>query len=165
MSAVTERTRENSAASYGVLALFLVMSFATASFGAMFAPDSWYVGLVKPSWNPPNWLFGPVWTVLYALNAIAAWRVYRRGNSLIPISVWILHLIPNALWSMFFFGMHRMDYALIDIVVLLCAIVTSAVLFFRHDRIAGLLMIPYFLWVSFATLLNWTLMGLNLDAF
>jgi translocator protein len=165
MNAVTEQSRVSSASSYGVLALFLVMSFATASFGTMFPPDSWYTSLVKPSWNPPNWLFGPVWTVLYAMNAVAAWRVYRRGSSLIPISVWILHLVPNALWSMFFFGMHRMDYALVNIVVLLCTIVTTAVLFFRQDRIAGLLMVPYFLWVSFATFLNWTLMSLNLNAF
>ena len=139
--------------------------FATAAFGSSFPPDEWYRSLQKPAWNPPSWLFGPVWTVLYVLNALAAWRVYLAKDHGLAIGVWVLHLIPNALWSYFFFGMKRMDYALVDITLLLCGIVTTIVLFYRRDKLSGLMLVPYFLWVSFASVLNWTLMSMNLDAF
>lgn len=148
--------------SAAALAIFLAAAFLTAAFGAMFTPGAWYASLAKPEWNPPSWLFGPVWTVLYFVNAVAAWRVWRTGHSKVAIVAWFLHLIPNALWSYFFFGLHRIDWALIDIILLNFAIVAVIALFYRRDKVAGLLMLPYLAWVSFAGFLNWTLFSLNL---
>lgn len=142
--------------------IFLAAVFLTAAFGAMFAPGVWYLSLVKPEWNPPSWLFGPVWTLLYFVNALAAWRVWRAGHSKVAITVWFLHLIPNALWSYFFFGLHRLDWALVDIILLNFAIIAVIALFYRRDKIAGWLMLPYLAWVCFAAFLNWTLFSLNL---
>jgi translocator protein len=150
-----------SARIYSALAIFIAAAFLTAAFGAMFAPGAWYVGLIKPTWNPPSWLFGPVWTVLYLANAVAAWRVWRTGRSEVAVTAWFIHLLPNALWSWFFFGLHRLDWALIDIIVLLSGIVAVTTLFYRRDKLAGWLMLPYLAWVSFAALLNWTLYSLN----
>jgi translocator protein len=149
--------------SFAALAICLAAAFLTAAFGAMFVPGAWYANLIKPDWNPPAWVFGPVWTILYLANAIAAWRVWRCGHSHVAVSAWFLQLVPNALWSYFCFGLHRLDWALIDIVLLDVAIVAVIALFYRHDRIAGWLMLPYFAWVSFAAFLNWTLFSLNLN--
>jgi translocator protein len=146
---------------YLPLAIFLIAAFATAAFGAQFMPGSWYASLNKPSWNPPSWIFGPVWTVLYALMAVSAWRVFCKNGLRAPVWIWFLQLLPNALWSYFFFGARRMDWALIDICLLLFLIATTIALFFRVDRIAAYLLVPYFCWVSFASVLNWTLYSLN----
>ena len=153
------RLNKRSAAAF---AIFLAAVVLTAVFGAQFAPGAWYASLIKPVWNPPSWLFGPVWTLLYLANAIAAWRVWRRGHADAAIIVWFLHLIPNALWSYFFFGLHRLDWALIDIVLLNLAIIAVIALFYRRDKLAGWLMLPYLAWVAFAGFLNWTLFSLNL---
>jgi translocator protein len=117
--------------------------------------------LVKPSWNPPSALFGPVWTMLYFLNAVAAWRVLRAGHGGVAIAVWLVHLLPNALWSYLFFGLHRMDWALLDIVLLVFSIITVMTLFYRRDKWAAILLAPYLAWTSFAAFLNWTLFSLN----
>lgn len=143
------------------LAGFLLISYSVAVIGATFTPGAWYAGLIKPSWNPPSWLFGPVWTLLYGMIAVAAWRVWRVKDSQLALCMWALQLLPNALWSYLFFGAHRMDYALVDITFLLVGIVATMGLFAQRDRIAALLMLPYLAWVSFATLLNWTLLRLN----
>jgi translocator protein len=142
--------------------LFLLAVMLTAVFGSLFTPGSWYTTLAKPSWNPPSYLFGPVWTTLYLLNAIAAWRVLRAGHAGVAITVWLVHLVPNALWSYLFFGLHRMDWALLDIVLLVFSIITVMTLFYRRDKLAALLMFPYLVWTSFAAFLNWTLLGLNI---
>lgn len=147
-----------------VFGLCLLAVSLTAGIGAMFGPSAWYDALVKPAWNPPNWIFGPVWTALYLLNAIAAWRVWRVGQSRLALSAWAIHLVPNALWSYLFFGAKRIDWALVDIILLCFSIVTVITLFFRRDRIAALMMVPYLLWVGFATVLTWTLFSLNLNA-
>jgi translocator protein len=137
--------------------------FLTATFGASFRPGDWYMSLVKPSWNPPSWVFGPVWTVLYLMNAAAAWRVGRLPDSRFALGAWLLHLVPNALWSFFFFGMHRIDWALLNITLLAFSIVSVMTLFYRRDRIAAWLLLPYLLWVGFAGVLNWTLFSLNIS--
>ena len=148
--------------SVAAFAIFLAAVVLTAVFGAQFAPGPWYASLVKPDWNPPSWLFGPVWTILYLANAIAVWRVWRRGEKDVAIVVWFLHHIPNALWSYFFFGLHRLDWALVDIILLNLALIAVVALFYRRDKIAGWLMLPYLVWVAFAGFLNWTLFSLNL---
>lgn len=145
------------------LAVFLVLSFSAAAFGASFPPGEWYAGLDKPPWNPPSWLFGPVWTVLYLLIAVSAWRIWKRFGceAKAALAAWGVQMVLNALWSWLFFGLHRMDVAFAEIMALWIAIAATIILFWRRDHVAGALLVPYLLWVSFATALNWALWQLN----
>jgi translocator protein len=145
---------------------WLVVTFAAAAVGARFLPDAWYARLTKPSWNPPNWLFGPVWTVLYILMASAAWLVWRKygiAGALLPLAFFVLQLALNSAWSWLFFGRHRIAVALVDLAVLWVAILITLVLFWNRETLAGALLLPYLAWVTFAGVLNWTLWKLNLQ--
>jgi translocator protein len=161
---VVNPTEQSARSSVTLLFVCLGAVLLTALFGASFKPGDWYSELVKPSWNPPNWIFGPVWTALYIMNAIAAWRIARLPEARFAFGAWLLHLVPNALWSFFFFGLHRIDWALLDITLLAFSIVTVMALFYRRDKIAAALLLPYLAWVCFAGVLNWTLFSLNLSA-
>ena len=125
---------------------------------------TWYQALQKPSFNPPDWVFAPVWTTLYVFMAIAGWRVWRsertesRQKGLIVFAV---QLGLNLAWSFLFFGLQRIGLALVEIVILLLAICANTILLWRVDRFAGALFVPYVLWVSFATVLNAALWRLN----
>jgi translocator protein len=146
------------------LAGWLLLCFAAAALGALFPPDAWFVQLQKPAWQPPNWLFGPVWTTLYAMMAVAAWLVWRRhgfSHASGPLTLFLVQLAFNAAWSPVFFGMRQPGLAFIVIVVLLTLIVATTVAFWRHQRAAGMLLLPYLVWVSFATLLNWAIWRMN----
>jgi tryptophan-rich sensory protein len=147
------------------LVVFLVVVFIAASFGAIFQPGAWYAGLEKPAFNPPNWVFAPVWTVLYVLMAVAAWLVWRERGSVaaaaVPLAAWLVQLVLNALWSWLFFGQHEMGLALVDITALWFAIVVTIALFWRVNHLASWLLVPYLAWVSFAMLLNAALWRLN----
>ena len=143
---------------------WLAISFAAAVIGSRFMPGEWYAALAKPAWNPPNCLFGPVWTVLYILMGVAAWLVWRRagfGGASAALSLFIVQLVLNALWSYLFFGQQRLDFALWDIIALLATILVVTLLFWRLDRVAGALMLPYLAWVGFASILNFVLWRLN----
>ena len=127
-------------------------------------PGVWYADLAKPAWNPPNWIFAPVWTFLYLLMGVAAWIVWRRvgwtrGRG--PLGVFVLQLVLNFTWSWIFFGAHLMGWALVEIVVLWLAILLTIVLFSRRSVTAAALLVPYLLWVTFATALNAALWRLN----
>lgn len=127
-------------------------------------PGAWYAALEKPSWNPPSWVFGPVWTLLYILMAVAAWRVWRIGGWKArsrELGAYLMQLALNAAWTPLFFGLQRPGLALVDIVMLLAAACWTALLFKRVDRLAAGLLVPYLAWLSFATLLNATLWWLN----
>ena len=146
---------------HGALILlgFIAAAFLAAVPAGIWPPAEWYLSIAKPSWNPPAWVFGPVWSTLYVLMGVAAWRVWRgahaeRGTAL---SLWWTQLALNALWSPLFFGMRRLDFALLEILVLLAAIVATARAFWRIDRAAGVLLAPYIAWVAFAAFLNFTL--------
>ncbi len=143
------------------LAGFLVIVFGIAMLGAFAKPDAWYDALAKPSFNPPAWVFAPVWTVLYAAIAVAGWRIHARCGWTRPMKWWAAQLALNGAWSPLFFGMHGITAALADIVVLLIAVMVTAALFFRRDRIAGWLMLPYAAWVAFATVLTASIWFLN----
>ncbi|UCH76052.1 MAG: tryptophan-rich sensory protein [Rhodospirillales bacterium] len=126
--------------------------------------DTWYRALDKPAFNPPDWVFPIVWTALYVMMAIAAWRVWRRApirTTWPALSAFAVQLTLNLAWSFLFFGLQRIELALAEIVVLLLAIAVSARLFWRIDRWAGALMAPYFLWVCYATALNAALFLIN----
>lgn len=150
-----------------VLLGFLALSLAFSAMGGAFTASSiasWYPMLVKPSFNPPNWIFGPVWSLLYVMMAVAAWRVWRQvgwragGQSL---ALYLVQLIVNLAWSVLFFGLQRPDLALIDCLLLLVLILFTALSFWRHDNWAAVLMLPYAAWVAFAALLNSAIVVLN----
>ncbi len=171
-----QQTKPSGIPAWLVLVAFLVLSGAVAAIGGRFSPGPQYLQLNKPSWTPPGWLFGPVWSVLYTAMAIAAWRIWKLWAGKGPDSAqpdkprdaikWALlayfvQLALNALWSPLFFGLLRFDLALVCIVAMLAAILTTIVLFWRHDRIASMLLWPYLAWVSFATVLNASIWSLN----
>lgn len=143
---------------------WLALCFGAAAVGARFLPGEWYAQLVKPSWNPPNWVFGPVWTTLYAMMAIAAWRVWQRGGWMRqrgPLGWFLLQLGFNAAWSYLFFGKQQIFLAFIDIVALWTALLLTLLAFWRVRPVSGLLLVPYLAWVTFATALNFALWRLN----
>jgi tryptophan-rich sensory protein len=149
------------------LAGFVALCFVVAAAGGAVTATSvgtWYAGLAKPAFNPPDWVFGPVWTALYLMIAVAGWRVWRRrseSGAWLSLGAWGLQLSLNLSWSMLFFGAQMIGAALAEIAVLLAAILITAALFWRIDRIAGALLIPYAAWVGFATVLNAALWRLN----
>jgi benzodiazapine receptor len=155
------------------LAAFILVCLAAGGIGsAVTAPaiPTWYAGLNKPSFTPPNWLFGPVWTALYIMMAVAAWLVWRKPAGAMPLPksqylvVFALQLELNVLWSMIFFGLRSPAGAFADIIALWCAIVATIVLFSRVSLWAGALLIPYLAWVSFAAALNFAVWRLNAGA-
>jgi translocator protein len=140
--------------SYPLLAVFLVIVFAAAAVGWFYPPGDWYADLWKPSWTPPNWLFGPVWTVLYVLIAIAGWMIFSQPDPASAKYLWISQLILNALWSWLFFGLHNTWLALLDIVALVACIAVLVIVSYQRQRVASWLLLPYLIWVAYASTLN-----------
>jgi tryptophan-rich sensory protein len=143
---------------------WLGLCFAAAGTAAFVSTDGWYDGINKPEWNPPTWVFGPAWTLLYITMAIAAWLVWREGGWRVQgraLGLFVLQWVFNALWTPLFFGMHRSGLALIDILALWLTILATLIAFWRVRRAAGLLMLPYLAWVTFATALNFAIWRLN----
>lgn len=122
---------------------------------------NWYADLVKPSWTPPDWVFGPVWSVLYLSMAVAAWLVWRHDDVAVQMTLFGIQLLLNALWSWLFFGLHSPSAASVDIVLLWTAIAATTVVFWRRSTAAGILFVPYLVWVSFACVLNLAIWRLN----
>lgn len=152
---------------YAVLAGFLVASFSVAAIGGAATASSvgtWYQTLQRPAWNPPNWIFGPVWTLLYILMSVAAWRVWCRAEAATAQSSlrWFAaQLVLNLLWSLLFFGLRSPGLAFVEVLVFWAVLVVMLSQFWRADRIAGALWAPYVAWVSFASVLNGTIWWLN----
>jgi benzodiazapine receptor len=147
----------------GLLA-FLALCFAAASTGALFRPGRWYENIAKPRWRPPNWLFGPVWAVLYVMIAVSGWLVWKRAGlsgGAVPLAIYLAQLALNAAWSGLFFGLRRPDLAFAEICLLWLSIVATIAAFAGVDHLAALLLVPYLLWVTFASLLNFELWRLN----
>lgn len=156
----------------GILIGLILLCQAAGALGALTTDTgqgSWYLGLIKPPFNPPGWVFGPVWVTLYTLMGIAAWRVWRKGargeapaaavrGALIAFG---LQLVLNALWTPVFFGAGMLLVALGVIIAMLAAIGWTIKRFWPIDRAAGWMLVPYALWVSFATVLNASLWWLN----
>jgi translocator protein len=143
------------AAELGVLFLFFALALGGGLIiGIVITPGVWYATLDKPSFNPPNWIFAPVWTTLYIMIAIAGWRVWGQGRNNPPMKLWWAQLALNFVWSPIFFSAHRIDIALGVIVLLLITIIGFIVITWRQDKIASLLFAPYAVWVAFASVLN-----------
>ena len=185
-------SRSEDSGTYRPLLAFLLLTLGVGALGNIAVQPSiptWYAGLIKPSFNPPNWLFAPVWTTLYVVMGVAAWRVWRvqqerpasparealagevsasaraRGGRRGPISIEMaafgIQLALNCAWSFIFFSAHQLGAALAEIIVMWVAILATLVLFWRRDRLAGLLFVPYLAWVSFATALTHAIWRLN----
>lgn len=143
---------------------WLLVAFAAAAVGAIASVDAaaFYAQLNKPSWAPPAWLFGPVWSALYLLMGIAAWLVWRSsGSKRVALGLFVAQLGANALWSWLFFAWHRGALAALEVLVLLALIVCTAVAFGRISRLAAVVLVPYLLWVSFASWLTWSVWQRN----
>lgn len=149
------------------LVFFLALCFGVSALGGLATATSvgtWYQDLQKPFFNPPDWIFAPVWTVLYVMMAVAGWRVWRASHGEAretALTMFVLQLVLNLIWSFLFFGLQRIDLALVDIVLLLLAIAATIALFRPIDRLAAWLLAPYCAWVGFAALLNLSLWVLN----
>ncbi len=146
------------------LLVFVLACAAAATPGLLFRPGEWYRHLVKPSWRPPDWLFGPVWLVLYLSIAVSGWLVWRRAGfdeAALALAVYALQLVLNGLWSAIFFGLHRPGLALIEIICLWFSILATIVVFHPLDATAAYLLIPYAGWVGFAVILNHRIWRLN----
>lgn len=151
---------------FGVLAFFVLLSLAAGFIGSVFTMDqvnTWYATLNQPSWTPPNWVFGPVWTTLYVLMGTAAYLVSRSPKlGKYPVLwLFVAHLVVNTLWSIVFFTLHELLLAAIIIGLLWLLIVLLMRLYWRHSHLATYLMIPYLLWVSYASTLNLGILFLN----
>ncbi len=153
---------------FGKLIISVLVCLSAGFIGSAFTTPSipnWYATLNKPSFNPPNWLFAPVWTTLFILMGIAAFLIWRKGlkkkgvkNALI---IFLIQLVFNTLWSFLFFKFHSPFWALVDIAVLWALILLSLIKFWKINKAAGILLIPYLLWVSFASILNYFIYKLN----
>jgi translocator protein len=143
---------------------WIALSFAAAVPAAFWPPGEWYLALNKPAWQPPTWLFGPVWSTLYLMIGVAGWLVWKQGGFAYrrgPLTLFFVQLALNAAWSPLFFGLKQPGVAFAEIIVLWLAIAATIAAFWRVHRIAAALLVPYLAWVSFAAFLNWTLWQLN----
>lgn len=152
----------------GGITLSILLCELAGVLGSVFsfsAIPTWYAGLTKPALNPPSWVFGPVWTLLYLFMGIAVFFVWQRGwkkrEGKIAIGVFCAQLLLNTIWSLLFFGMRNPFYALIDIIALWILILVTIVLFYRLSKPASTLLVPYLVWVSFALYLNYMIYVLN----
>lgn len=147
------------------LLFFILATLIVGAAGSVFTEPNiatWYTGLVHPSFAPPNWLFAPVWTTLYVVMAVAAWRVWRLAGTRSPEMIaYAMQLIFNFAWSAIFFAAHQIGLALVEIGLLLALILATTILFWRRDRLAGLLFLPYLAWTVFAAFLNHAFWSLN----
>lgn len=149
------------------LVVFVVLCLAAgAAGGIVTGPEigGWYRTLEKPAWQPPGWVFGPVWTTLYLMMAVAAWLIWKPvglSAARFPLVLFFVQLVLNVGWSWIFFGMHRPAGALVELVALWLTIAVTTWAFFRRSSIAGWLMVPYLAWVSFAGVLNFEIWRLN----
>lgn len=144
----------------------ILICFIAAAFGSYFTDTgSWYDNLNKPSFNPPSWVFGPVWTTLYILMGIAAGLIWHRGlqepGVKTALILFITQLLLNALWSFSFFGLQSPLAGLINILLLVFVLAITLLMFFKIQRVAGVLLSPYLAWTLFAAFLNWQILGMN----
>lgn len=146
----------------------IAIPLAIGAIGAFFTASSvktWYVTLAKPSFNPPNSIFAPVWTALYILMGIAAYLVWQKRKTIQHFprtaAIYMMQLLLNLMWSFIFFYAHQIGVALFEIILLLLVVIVNAITFYKIDKTAGLLFIPYILWVSFATVLTYNIFILN----
>jgi len=149
---------------YISLGLILLITFIASGIGGFVTSslkEPWYSEIILPTFNPPSWVFGPVWTVLYIFMSIATWIAWQNVSDKKILQVYFIHLFFNAIWSIIFFGFHEIFIALIDLGVILIFIIWLMKIYYQVSKISFLLMIPYLLWSSYALILNTTIFYLN----
>jgi len=167
MATVESTLRRPNYSHWPMLLVFLVACFGAAGIGSALTTSAlgdWYPTITKPSFNPPNWIFGPVWTVLYLMMAVAGWLAWRAGPPPSATAVWVPYftqLALNTAWSGIFFYLHAPGWAFAEIILLWLAIAATIVMFYRRSPLAAWLLVPYLAWVSFAALLNFSIWRLN----
>ena len=149
---------------YLSLLLFLAITFAASAIGGYTTAtfkEPWYSQIILPSFNPPSWVFGPIWTTLYIFMSLAIWIVLNKTNDNKIIKIYFLHIFFNALWSIIFFGFHKIGLALIDLLIILFFIILLMKIYFKISKFSFYLMVPYFFWSAYAFLLNLSIFFLN----
>jgi tryptophan-rich sensory protein len=148
---------------YGSMAVFLLLVIAAAAFGSSFEAGEWYYALRKPDWTPPPWVFGPVWSILYLLMALAMWKVWLSGRyvRIGALIWWLLQLGLTAAWSWLFFGLHRPGWSMLEMALLIGVVLLCVKAFAAISRVAAWLMAPYLLWLLFAWALNYAIWSMN----
>ena len=149
---------------YISLAIILLVTFLASGIGSFITSsfkEPWYSEIILPTFNPPSWVFGPVWSTLYIFMSIAAWIAWSKTSDKKVLQVYFLHLFFNAIWSVIFFGFHKIFIALIDLGIILVFIIWLMKMYYKVNKISFVLMIPYLLWSSYALLLNGAIFYLN----
>ena len=149
---------------YLSLGLILLVTFAASGIGGFVTSsfkEPWYSEIILPTFNPPSWVFGPVWTTLYILMSVALWIAWNSSSEKKVLQVYFVHLFFNAIWSIIFFGFHEIFIALINLVIILIFIIWLMKIYYQVSKISFLLMTPYLLWSSYALILNTTIFYLN----
>lgn len=149
---------------YLSLILILLVTFVAPMIGSAVTSsfkEPWYSQIILPSFNPPSWVFGPVWTTLYVLMSISLWIIWKNKKDKKVLYIYFVHLFFNAIWSIIFFGFHQIFLALLNLLVILIFIVWLMKIYYRINKLSFLLMIPYLLWSTYALLLNGSIFYLN----
>ena len=149
---------------YLSLFLILIITFIASGIGGFVTSsfkEPWYSEIVLPIFNPPSWVFAPVWTALYILMSIAIWRIWIKFSDRKILSVYLYHLLFNATWSIVFFGFHQIELALINIIIILIFIIVLMKIYLNKDKFSFFIMVPYFLWTTYALILNAAIVILN----
>ena len=149
---------------YLSLLLILIITFSASAIGGFTTAsfkEPWYSEIILPSFNPPSWVFAPVWTLLYIMMSFAIWKIWINSFNLKLLKLYFIHLFFNATWSIAFFGFHQIGLALINIIIILIFIILLMRRYLTRDKISFYLMTPYFLWSSYALILNSTIFILN----
>ena len=149
---------------YFSLILILLITFSASgigSFSVSYFKEPWYSEIILPSFNPPAWVFAPVWTILYIMMSVAIWKVWISLFDAKVLKIYFIHLFFNSTWSVMFFGFHQIGLALINLIIILIFIVLLMKIYFKKNKISFYLMVPYFLWSSYALMLNTFIFFLN----
>ena len=134
----------------------VIGGFTTTAF-----KEPWYSEIVLPIFNPPSWVFAPVWTALYVLMSVAIWRIWINFSDRKVLNIYFIHLFFNATWSVVFFGFHQIELALLNLIIILIFIFVLMRIYFRKDKVSFYIMLPYFFWSSYALVLNFSIALLN----
>ena len=142
---------------YLSLVLILLTTFIASGIGSVTVTsfkEPWYSEIILPSFNPPSWVFGPVWTTLYIFMSVAVWSAWKKTLNKKILLVYFIHLFFNAIWSIIFFGFHKIGLALIDLIIILAFIIILMKIYLKENKFSFYLMVPYFLWSGYALILN-----------
>ncbi len=152
---------KNKYLSLGLIILLTFIASGVGSFVTSSFKEPWYSEILLPSFNPPSWVFGPVWTTLYIFMSVAAWSAWKKISDKKILQIYFIHLFFNSIWSVIFFGFHQIFIALIDLGIILIFIIWLMRIYYQVNKISFLLMIPYLLWSSYALILNGAIFYLN----